>query len=216
MTRWKNMREITECPRIENGGQSNKQLDYRIYSNLVLDQDPLRDWESITRCKELWQWGLRKARLNHTHALEMSVLDCGAKDGQFPEWLSPMVKESLGIEISDPYVQYCQEKNRPVIKGDVCNMPEEWTNKWDFVFSHHLLGLVPDYWKGLTEMFRATKKYMLTLNSCPGNPKKHYSLIEDESIFQKFYEAHDCEVIFNGRWNDNFPDEWALFVKKWE
>jgi len=212
--KWKTDPTLHSCERV--GGK--KKLEYgTTYVDEFLNSDPLRDWESIDRCKALWLWAQRTARLNHTRAMKMKVLDCGAKDGQFPEWLKDMVTESLGIEISEPYVNYCKERNRPVVYGDVCNLPQDWSNKWDFVFSHHLLGLTPDYWKGLTEMFRCTAPggYMLTLNDVPGNPKKHYSLIEDDSIFQKFIEGHECEVIFNGRWNENFEKEWVLYVKKY-
>lgn len=212
--KWKTDPSLYGCERTEDG---KKKLDYeKIYVDEFLNADPLRDWESIDRCKALWLWGLRIAKLNN-RVQEMSVLDCGAKDGQFTAWLEPMVKRSLGIEISEPYVKYCQERNRNVIYGDVCNMPEEWADRFDFVFSHHLLGLVPDYSKGLTEMFRVTKPggYMLTCNDVPGNPKKHYSLIEDESIFQDFCMKNECEVLFNGRWNEHMEKEWVLFVRKY-
>jgi len=215
--KWKTDPKLYGCDRTEDG---KKKLDYETtYVKEFLDADPLMDWPSFDRCKDLWFWAMRQAKLNHTRLKEMTVLDCGAKDGQFPEFLVPITKESLGVEISDPYVQYCQERKRPVIKGDVCNLPEDWTDKWDFTFSHHIIGLVEDIDKALSEMFRVTKPegYILTCLDIPGNDRKHYSYIENESIFQKFYENNPCEVVFNGRWNEqNFAKEWVFYLKKYE
>ena len=68
-------------------------------------------------------------------------------------------------------------------------------------------------------MFRVTKPegFMLVCNDIPGNEKKHFYYIENEIIFQKFYESHEGEVVFNGRWNEqNFAKEWVFYLKKYE
>jgi ubiquinone/menaquinone biosynthesis C-methylase UbiE len=53
-------------------------------------------------------------------------------------------------------------------------------NTFDIVFSHHVLGLCPDYLQAYRELIRVTKPggYIITLNDIPGNKKKHYSLIK--------------------------------------
>jgi ubiquinone/menaquinone biosynthesis C-methylase UbiE len=75
-------------------------------------------------------------------------------------------------------VSYAQEKDRPVIKDDITNIScqDEFYN---VVFSHHVLGLCPDYQKAYDEMLRVCKRdgFVITCNSVPGNPKKHYSLV---------------------------------------
>ena len=216
--RWKTDPSLHSCEIVRDGHQKKKTLDYHeVYVDEFLNADPLRDWESFDRCKALWFWSLRKAKLNHEDVSEWGVLDCGTKDGQFPEFLQDIVEEAIGNEISMDYVKYAQEKGRSVVYGDVCNMSKEWKDEsFDFVFSHHLLGLTPDYWKGLEEMYRVTKQggYMVTCNDVPGNPRKHYSYIEGPLIFNDFTRISGAEEIFNDRWNGGFPAEWIYFVRK--
>jgi ubiquinone/menaquinone biosynthesis C-methylase UbiE len=221
--KWKEDPKLYNCDRTRNGEQwsMQKALDYHsTYVDEFLNKDPLRDWESIDRCKKLWEFSITEILTKEPEPNIEKVLDCGTKDGQFPEWLletAENVKEAVGIEISPDYVKYAQEKGRPVVYGDVCNLPEEWTEKFDVVFSHHLLGLTPDYWKGLSEMYRVTKQggYMVTLNDVPGNPRKHYSYIEDETIFGKFVDENHANIIYNHKHpNRDFPKEWIFLIQK--
>lgn len=190
--KWKKDPKLYDCKRKGN----KKDLDYyKTYIKEFLEQDELRDWESFERCKNLW---------NHCLSLVKNpikkVLDCGTKDGQFPEWLVKQGYDAVGIEIADSYVKYAQDRGRPVVKGDVCKMEYE-DNTFDFVFSHHLLGLVEDYYKGLSEMFRITKVggFMMTLNDVPGNPKKHYSYIKSmDTIMEYLSRMEKHKVIYIG------------------
>ena len=211
--KWKSDPSLYGCDRKDG----KKVLDYKeTYVGEFLNSDPLIDWPSFNRCKSLWMWAQRMAKLSYKDVKEMSVLDCGAKDGQFPEWLLTVAKDAIGIEISDPYVKYCQERKRPVVYGDVCHLPDEWTERFDFVFSHHLLGLVEDPNKAVEEMFRVAKPggFILTLTDIPGNQRKHYSLIEDDSMFRDF--PHECKIVFNGRWNEmEYEKEWVFYIRKY-
>lgn len=216
MQRWKQDPSLFDCNRDQNG---HKSLDYHsVYVEEFLNSDPIRDWESIDRCKQLWFWSLEK--LGNEYPVvpvdEWKVLDCGTKDGQFPEFLEPIVDEVTGIEISPNYVQFAKSKGRPVVFGDVCNLSEDYREHFDYVFSHHLLGLTPDYYGALEQMYEATKPggYMITCNDLPGNPKKHYSYIKNEKIFSEFSLQTKANVIYNDRWSENFPKEWVFFVKK--
>lgn len=212
--RWKTDPALHSCERIEEKLQSKKMLDYYdVYVDEFLNKDPIRDWESIERCIALWQFFLLQIE---PFAGETSILDCGTKDGQFPEWLNKQGFEVLGIEISDAYVNWAQNHHRPVEYGDVCDMPPKWTDKFDVVFAHHLLGLVPDYWLGLTEMYRVTKPggYLVTLNDVPGNPRKHYSYIGGPDIFEAFTHMNKCDMIYSGPWNQEMPKEYVYIVKK--
>jgi len=108
------------------------------------------------------------------------VLDAGTKDGQFTQYLNDNGYDCTGIEIDDAYVEYAKSKNRNVIKNNICDMTFE-NNTFDIVFSHHVLGLCPDYLQAYRELFRVVKPngYIVTLNDIPGNKKKHYSLIKN-------------------------------------
>lgn len=193
--KWKRDPKLYDCKR----KGVKKELDYHsVYVKEFLEQDDLRDWESFGRCRDLWNFCI--STIDDTKI--KTVLDCGTKDGQFPQWLVEQGFDAIGIEIADSYVKYAQDKGRPVVKGDVCNLSYE-DESFDFIFSHHLLGLVEDYYKGLSEMFRVTKVggYMVTLNSIPGNPKKHYNYIKSmDTIYEylKREEMNPHEVVFIG------------------
>ena len=218
--RWKEDQSLWGCETVRDGYQEKKDLDYdTVYVHEFLNQDPLRDWESIDRCKALWFWALRKAELNDPEDIKnFKVLDVGTKDGQFVEFLDGSVADVIGLEYSKPYVDYATEKGRMVIYGDVCQLTDwfKWENHFDFVFSHHLLGLTPDYVKALEQMLAVTKNggFMITCNDIPGNPRKHYSYIESSKVFNDFIFKSNLKVIHNERWNSDFPREWILFVKK--
>lgn len=214
--KWKTDPALYNAPTIKQKNQINKQLDYdTVYRREFLDSDPLRDWESIERCKWLWEWAiehLEHGGLDHDPT-KWSVLDVGTKDAQFPEWLREQSIMAIGLEYSEPYVRYAIEKGRPSYYGNACDMPWE-DGAFDFVFSHHLHGLLPDYLLGLQEMFRVSGKYMLALNQVPGNPKKHFSYIESSEIYNEFATSVDCEILYNDFLDTGFNNEWVIFLKK--
>ena len=216
--RWKTDPALHSCPTEKWGDQLKKQLDYpNLYIEEFLNNDPIRDWESIERCKHLWNWCISRAYELHPWILPKTwrILDCGTKDGQLPQWLRDTGHDTaMGIEISPAYVDYAKGKGRPVIKGDICNMDEEWTDNFDFVFAHHVHGLTPDYLKALEEMYRVTNKYMVALNQVPGNKRKHYSYIDSPAIFHKFIEDNECNVIYNDYLDTGYAKEWVIFIKK--
>jgi SAM-dependent methyltransferase len=217
--KWKKDKSLYAAPTEVNGEQLNKKLDYEtVYTKEFLDCDPLRDWESIDRCIWLWEWAINQiidwdGESIVKTMMDWKVLDVGTKDGQFVDYLVNNSIDALGIEYSKPYVKYAQEKGRNVEFGDVCNLMFE-DNVFDFVFSHHLHGLTPDYRKALDEMYRVSKKYMLALNQVPGNLRKHYSYISDASIFHNFIKDTGCEVIYNDYLDTGFKNEWVIFVEK--
>ena len=220
---WKTDPSLRNCPRSEFGDQQKKRMDYEnVYIEEFLNQDPMRDWESIDRCKWLWTWCLNQLGMDYKKCVHPEwqtwrVLDIGSKDGQFPEWLREIgCDQAMGTEISSPYVDYAKGKGRPVVYGDVCNMDVSWTSNFDFVFAHHVLGLTPDYLKALEEMYRVTNRYMVALNDVPGNKQKHYSYIDSPAIFNKFIEDNPCEVIYNDYLDTGYGNEWVIFLKKTE
>ena len=219
--KWKEDPGLHSCERKILGSQKIKTLDYeKVYKHEFLESDKLRDWESVDRCKHLWQWAIDKIDINPS---SWSVIDVGTKDCQFPEWLIKdyVVEKAIGCEIADDYLKYAESKGRPIVYANACDMPKRMYKKFDMVFSHHLLGLVPDYLKGLNEMWKCVKPggFMITLNDVPGNPRKHYSLIEDSKIFMDFMSQDEVidsypALIFNDYWNNDFPKEWVFFIQK--
>lgn len=211
--RWKTDESLYGCKRTKNG---KKILDYYgTYVDEFLESDPIRDWESFERCKNLWNWAIKK--IDETSIKSWKVLDCGTKDGQFPEWLGSKVEKAVGIEISKEYVNYASSKNRPVILADVCDIP--YDDDFDFVFSHHLHGLTPDYRKALDEMWRVTKPggYMLVLNDVPGNKRKHYSYIANDDIYKKFVSDNMInidKILWMDHWSEEYPKEYVMFLKR--
>jgi hypothetical protein len=218
MTKWKNMNSITNCDTIKNDKQLNKKLDYeKTYKPNVLDADPIRDWESFERCKNLWEWSLKLIKIDPFKEENFKVLDIGTKDGQFCDYLQKNGLISLGLEISETYVEYAQKLGRPVKWGNVCD--ENWKYQdWNYVFSHHVLGLTPSYKQSLENMWSATAKngFMITLNDVPGNKRKHYSYIDNASIFSDFIVEHreEIKIIWNGYWNKELPSEYVFFIRK--
>lgn len=211
--KWKTDESLYGAPTKVNGSQINKKLDYStVYRKEFLDCDPLRDWESINRCIWLWEWAMEQIDSNFSFT-ENTVLDIGTKDGQFVDFLIANSIDALGIEYSEPYVRYAQEKGRNVEQGDACDLELE-DGTFDFVFAHHVHGLMPDYLKGLQEMYRVTNRYMLALNQVPGNPRKHYSYIDSPQIFHDFVESVDCKVIYNDYLDTGFSNEWVIFLEK--
>lgn len=222
--RWKKDPKLHSCPvEVTEDGQVKKKMLYDdLYIKEFLDSDPIRDWESIERCIELWNFCMDEIEADTD---PFKVLDCGTKDGQFPEWLlkEEGVKEAVGIEIADSYVTYAINRGRPVEKGDVCNLqfPD---NEFDVVFSHHLLGLVEDYFKAMAEMFRVIKPggYFITLNDVPGNPRKHYSFVEDIKVINGFLERPELNphnMIYYGpsqRYTGKANNELIIFMQKLE
>lgn len=183
MTKWREIPELRDCERYRTpDGQLRKDIDYyEDYLDPFLDSDPVRDWESFERCKRLFQFCEEKVGGFEEGSY---ILDCGTKDGQFPEWLCEIGHDAVGIEIADSYINYAISRGRPVEFGDVCDLDFE-SETFDIVFSHHLLGLVSDYFIGMSEMFRVLKPggYFITLNGIPGNPKKHFNVIESTGVY---------------------------------
>lgn len=214
--KWKRDKKLHSCDTITDNGQIKKQLDYdTIYRKEFLECDPLRDWESFDRCVNLWNIFLKK--INQEQNKNWTVLDAGCKDCQFSQWLREQGIMSVGLEYSEKYVRYSLNLGRPIQYGNVCCMEFD-DNSFDICSSHHLLGLVPDNLVALNEMFRVSKKWIYTLASVPGNKRKHFSYIEDNSIFNQFIEEHkdSCKVIYNDfiQQETGYNGEYLIIVEK--
>jgi SAM-dependent methyltransferase len=217
--KWKSDKELYDAPREDD----KKTLDYYgTYVKEFLDADPIRDWESIARCIKLWDFFIDLPDVKLPK--KCSVLDCGTKDGQFPEYLVGKGYDTLGIEISKPYVEYAQGRGRPVEYGDVCNLELITDRSYNVAFAHHLLGLVPDYSTAYAEMIRVVKAggYIVTLDNIPGNPRKHYQIVETQErlmeIIQNAMVQFDevIEILFFDRFpfRDEHGDEFLVVLQR--
>lgn len=218
--KWKIDKTLHSAPR-EDG---KKSLDYyNTYVKEFLDADPLRDWESIERCIKVWNFFLGLPEVKLPKTVTWQILDCGTKDGQFPQFLIENGFNCLGIEISEPYVKYAQEKGRPVEFDDVCDLdiPDRTYN---VAFAHHLLGLVPDYQKAYEEMIRVVKAggFVVTLDNIPGNPRKHYEMVETSGQLQEIVQAASLQFdnVIDVVFFDKYPlrydhgDEFLVVLQK--
>lgn len=209
MQKWKTDETLFNCKRKNN----KKTLDYKtIYCNEFLDQDGLKDWDSITRCVKLWNFFIKTAKIKTIK--NKKILDVGTKDGQFTEYTKSIGMNSLGLEITNSYVKYAQEKNRNVIQSDICNN-DLVSNTYDFVFAHHVQGLVSDYNKSYQEMLKLCKPngYVITLNDIPGNIKKHYCMINDKTeISDMLKDCIEHKKIYFDYFDNN--KEFVVILKK--
>jgi len=222
--KWKTDASLHSCETVENDGQINKKLNYETtYKDEFLEADKIKDWPSIGRCIELWEWFGGKSWFRKHLDNIIRVLDVGTKDGAFTEYLNKQkLTECIGVEYSDKYVKYAKSKGRNIQKGDVCNL-HFYDNLFDVVFSHHVLGLVSNYKKALLEMIRVTKVggYMVTLNSIPGNRRKHYSYIDNKDIIDRWLKSPDfsnCKVVFFDYkpYGKNHQNEFIIILQKTE
>ena len=111
--KWKTDPALFNAPTRNEGNQVKKKLEYdTIYRKEFLDCDPLRDWESVDRCKWLWEWAIDL--IEDSDITQWTVLDVGTKDAQFPEWLIEQSIEAMGIEYSEPYVKYAKENIKKI------------------------------------------------------------------------------------------------------
>lgn len=214
--KWKNDPSLFNAPTEQNGLQTKKILDYdTTYRKEFLDCDPLQDWPSFDRCKWLWKWAMDLIQndIDSKDVFQWAVLDLGTKDGCFPDWLRTNGIMAIGLEYAESYVRYAINKGRPVQYGNVCDMEFD-DNSFDYVFSHHLLGLVEDNKKALEEMYRVTNKYLINLSQIPGNPKKHYSYMKDNKLFNNFITDNPCKVLYNDYLDTGYENEYVIFIKK--
>lgn len=208
--KWKLDASLYNC---ERDSSNKKKLDYyNTYVKEFLSADPVKDWESIDRCIQLWTWCKNFVNIDK----KKKVLDCGTKDGQFAEWLQEQGHDSIGIEIDDQYVEYASLLYRPVMKGNVCNI-EVKDNSFDIVFNHHVLGLCPDYKKAYQEMIRVCKPngLVVSCNDIPGNPKKHYSLIQSvEELDNLFKDIDNVSFKYYNYWHKERQTEHLVVLEK--
>jgi len=202
--KWKNIPSISDAER-DNYGK--KKLDYKVYLEKVVKDEEIKDWDWIPRIIKLWEYVVNKYNIPIS-----KILDCGTRDGLFPEYLNHMGHDAIGIDINEECVNHARKMGRPVEYGDVCNLKRYYDETFDVTFSHYLLGLVKDYGDAIKERLRVTKKggYYISLD-CLHNSKKHYQLVTSIDQFSKIINGigNGFKIIYL----DSY-DETLRFVKE--
>ncbi len=99
--------------------------------------------------------GITKGQLKGN---EIKILDAGCRDGWTIEFLNSLGYTNVtGLELFDEYVNYCNERGRKAVKGDVHDL-EFKEGIFDFVYCRHTLEHCLDPVKVIGEFLRVTKK----------------------------------------------------------
>jgi len=94
-----------------------------------------------------------------------SVLNIGAGGWQVPKQLLDFKKVKEYKTFDQKH--YGDNTNKVDFYGDIQNMPQDWTNKWDVVLCIEVIECVPDMFKAFSEMYRILKPGGLLLLTCP-------------------------------------------------
>lgn len=188
---WKNDPSIAKSPRDEDG---KKQISYNVYLEKVVKNEEIKDWnDRFERQKKLWGYCIYHLNSWFDYPIR-KILDCGAGDGLFVEYLSNIGYDAIGIDINDEYVKYAKSKNRLVFYGDICNL-KYYNETFDLTYSHQVLGLVKDREKAIKECIRVTKVngFMVALDGL--NKEKHFQSINRKQLLDIIYGIPDIEVL---------------------
>ena len=112
----------------------------------------------------------------------VKMLDLGCGVGSFTIGLAKRYPNShiTGLEYSDKILKVAEEvtqkenvENIAYIKGDAHNLPQKWTEKFDFVLVHDLLHDLPNPHRALSEIYRILNKdgtFALVEIGCHSDP----------------------------------------------
>lgn len=88
---------------------------------------------------------------------KISILDTGCRDGWVLDFLNSLgYTKVIGIELLQEYVDYCKERGRTVVFGDLHKIPFQ-DEHFDFVYCRHVLEHCLDPVLVLNELMRVAK-----------------------------------------------------------
>ncbi len=96
----------------------------------------------------------------------MPIVELGCSTGKSALSIAENIPSAniLGVDISKEAIQFAQEKAKE--RGyktiqfeyqDICNLPSDWTNKWEFVYIIDVLHDVAQTTKAISELYRIIK-----------------------------------------------------------
>ena len=134
-------------------------------------KDEGKIWSEFWNDKESWLWILRftptyKKVVKMFKAISLpkdaKILDAGCGTGKLASFWLNEGYDVLGVDISDSALAITKNKGVRVMKADILKgLPFE-DNSFDLVYSDGLLEHFVDPEPILTELFRVSKKYVLT------------------------------------------------------
>ena len=192
--KWKQMPNIANAPRDKQG---RKKISYNTYVDLVVKDEEVKDWlDRFERQKETWKWVRDKYNLTPDMFEDFKLLDCGAGDGLFVDWLKKNGYDAIGMDINEKYVEYAKGKGRPVEHGDICHLPCP-DNKFDVTFSHQVLGLVQDRKTAIRERLRVTKigGLLIALDHLQLDSQKHFQAMNKYQYALLIDGIPDIEIL---------------------
>jgi len=100
-------------------------------------------------------------------SLSGRVINIGAGGSPVPKQLLDFSKVKKYTTFDKKW--YGDSKNFVDVRGDVQDMPKEWTNAWNAALAIEVFECVPDIQKGINEIHRILKPSGVLLLTCPYN-----------------------------------------------
>lgn len=133
--------------------------------------EDLHKWRKHMLAKK-FSWDKIQSRLDQVPGMVqllesgVQVCDMGCSSGETVFALAHRFPRSTfcGIDIADEAIELANRdaerrglKNVSFLVQDMCNMPTDWTDKWDVVIAWHVVHDVPETTKALSELYRTVK-----------------------------------------------------------
>jgi len=122
-----------------------------------------------------------------------SVLEIGCGTG-IDLRLFPKTFQIFGVDLNENALDIAKEKLSiaDFKKGDITNLPFE-DSSIDFIFTHQLLNYLDDKTleKGISEMYRVSKKYVMNCEKFEENEKQ----IDENQKFRNMYKRWNNYVV---------------------
>jgi len=141
-----------------------------------------------------------------------TILDVGVGTGRFTKPLQDEGFEVVGVDIAKKMIDKAVEKGAySLLRGDVCFLPFK-DNSFDVVISVHLLHLISGWKVALKEIFRVTRRVMVSIIYVRENPIRE--------TYNRLLKSYGCESrrVGKGEWElkDFIKPSKSVFVASFE
>lgn len=121
----------------------------------------------------------------------------------------------VGVDSCDYFLNLAKSKNINVIKGLIGEKLNIEDNKYDVVYSRHVLEHLPTYKQALGEFIRIAKKEVIIVFFI--KPQENEKIVFNNDLYHNTYSKKDINnfiVNYDFRWEDINSQEELLFIKK--